>query len=109
MPATVAVDAVNGLKRQGEVTRMAYSLQPQSRTLLAEIDLPNEDDLLRPGMYVKAELAIARDELLTLPASAIRTDGDVNEGYRSYCYLLDGGKVRRCEVGASRRKCLRNP
>lgn len=25
-------------------------------------------------------------------------DGDVNEGYHSYCYLFGGGKLRRCEV-----------
>lgn len=98
MAAAIRVDAVNGLKREGEVTRMAYSLKRQSRTLLAEIDLTNADDLLRPGMYVTAEVAISRDDLLTLPASAIATDGDVNSGYHSYCYLLDGGKLRRCEV-----------
>lgn len=98
MPATVVVDAVNGLRRKGEVTRMAYSLKPQSRTLLAEIDLSNADDLLRPGMYVTAEMSLSREGVLTLPASAIATDGDVNEGYQTYCYLCDGGIVRRCEV-----------
>jgi HlyD family secretion protein len=98
MPVTIVVDAVNGLTREGEVTRMAYSLKPQSRTLLAETDLSNAEDLLRPGMYVMAEMTIARDGLLTLPSHAIRTDGDVNEGYHSYCYLLDEGTVRRCEV-----------
>lgn len=98
MAATVFVAAVNGLKREGEVTRMAYSLKPQSRTLLAEIDLSNADDLLRPGLYVAAEMVISRDGVLTLPASAIATGGDVNEGYHSYCYLLDSGQVHRCEV-----------
>ena len=73
-------------------------LKRQSRTLLAEIDLTNADDLLRPGMYVTAELALSRDDLLTLPASAVATDGDVNSGYHSYCYLLDDGKLRRCEI-----------
>jgi HlyD family secretion protein len=96
--ATIRVDAVNGLKCEGEVTRMAYALKAQSRTLLAEVDLPNDDDVLRPGMYVTAEIAITRHDLLTLPRSAIASDGDVNEGYHTYCYLLDEGKVRRCEV-----------
>lgn len=98
MPATVLVDAVNALRKEGQVTRMAYALKPQSRTLLAEIDLPNGDDLLRPGMYVTAEMAISRDNLLTLPVSAVAAEGDVNEGYHSYCYLLDGGQVYRCEI-----------
>lgn len=98
MRASVEVDAVHRLRREAEVTRTAYSLLPQSRTLLAEIDLSNGDDLLRPGMYVTAEITISRDGLLILPASAIATDGDVNQGYQAYCYLLDDGTIRRCEL-----------
>lgn len=98
MPANIHVGAVNGLKRGGEITRMAYSLTPQSRTLMAEIDLDNEDDLLRPGMYVNADITISRDHLLTLPASALAIAGDVNEGYQTYCYLLMDDKVHRCQI-----------
>ena len=42
--------------------RMAYSLKRQSRTLVAEIDLPNPEDLLRPGMYAYAAIQIERTE-----------------------------------------------
>ncbi|HEX7447306.1 MAG TPA: efflux RND transporter periplasmic adaptor subunit [Pirellulales bacterium] len=94
----IRVQAVNGLRREGEVTRMAYGLERQSRTLLAEIDLSNDDDLLRPGMYVSAEIAVSRPDLLTLPVSAVGSDGDVNQGYQNFCLMVDHGKVSRCEV-----------
>jgi hypothetical protein len=82
--------------------RSSYSLRPQSRTLLAEIDLPNPDDLLRPGMYAYADIRAERGDVLSLPASAVTTQGDVNEGYQEYCLVLENGKIRRMfiEVGA---------
>ena len=39
---------------------------------------------------------------LTLPRSAVATEGDVTRGYQSYCYQVEGGKVHRLliELGA---------
>ena len=70
--------------------------------LAAEIDLPNPEDLLRSGMYAHAAIQIERANVLTLPASAVATQGDVNEGYRDYCFLLEDGKLQRTwiEVGS---------
>src|SRR5258706_252977 len=44
----------------GKVTRVADALQPGSRTLLAEIDIPNPDRVLSPGMYTSIELQVPR-------------------------------------------------
>jgi hypothetical protein len=35
----------------GKVTRIADALQPGTRTLLTEIDIPNPDSALSPGIY----------------------------------------------------------
>ncbi|HVC92642.1 MAG TPA: efflux RND transporter periplasmic adaptor subunit, partial [Pirellulales bacterium] len=101
-PAKIQVPASPGLDLCGTVTRMAYSLKPSSRTLLAEIDLPNPEDLLRPGMYVLAEIDLSRANVLVLPTAAISNEGDVNEGYRNFCFLLGQGRLRRSlvEIGA---------
>jgi hypothetical protein len=42
------------------VTRIANALQPGSRTLLTEIDIPNPDGTLSPGIYCTIELHIPR-------------------------------------------------
>jgi multidrug efflux pump subunit AcrA (membrane-fusion protein) len=42
----------------GKVTRIANALQPGSRTLLTEIDIPNPDGALTPGIYCTIELHI---------------------------------------------------
>jgi RND family efflux transporter MFP subunit len=44
----------------GTVTRIADALQPGTRTLLTEIDVPNPDGALAPGIYCVVELHIPR-------------------------------------------------
>jgi RND family efflux transporter MFP subunit len=56
----------------GKVTRLADALAPGTRTLLTEIDVPNPDGVLRPGMYCTVELRIPRKTpSLIVPADAI--------------------------------------
>jgi RND family efflux transporter MFP subunit len=56
----------------GTVTRIADALQPGTRTLLTEIDLPNPDGALTPGIYCTIEFHIPRKTAaLSVPADAI--------------------------------------
>jgi RND family efflux transporter MFP subunit len=56
----------------GKVTRIADALQPGTRTLLTEVDIPNPDGALQPGVYCTVELKIPRQSpALLVPASAI--------------------------------------
>jgi HlyD family secretion protein len=97
-PARVRVPILQDREFDGKVRRMSYSLKRQTRTLRAEIDLPNSEDLLRSGMYAYAAIQVERSNTLTLPASAISTQGDVNEGYQDFCYIWENGKVRRMPI-----------
>ncbi len=101
-PAQIRIPILKDRRYCGNVARMSYSLKRQTRTLLAEIDLPNPEDILRPGMYAYAGIQVERTNVLTLPASAVATQGNVNEGYQDFCFLLENGKVRRTfiEVGS---------
>src|SRR5580704_8985592 len=56
----------------GTVTRIADAIQPGSRTLLTEIDIPNPDGALTPGIYCTIELHIPRKtSSFTVSADAI--------------------------------------
>jgi RND family efflux transporter MFP subunit len=56
----------------GTVTRIADALQPGTRTLLTEIDIPNPDGALTPGIYCTIELHIPRKtSSLSVPADAL--------------------------------------
>jgi multidrug efflux pump subunit AcrA (membrane-fusion protein) len=45
------VPEIPGRSFPGKVTRIADALQPGTRTLLTEVDIPNPDGALSPGMY----------------------------------------------------------
>src|SRR6516165_11358858 len=49
--AVLRVPAMPSLTFHGKVTRIADALQPGTRTLLTEVDVPNPDGALQPGVY----------------------------------------------------------
>ncbi len=70
--AVVHVPEIPDRTFPGKVTRIADALQPGTRTLLAEIDIPNPDGVLTPGIYCTIELRIPRKTPgLSVPADAI--------------------------------------
>jgi hypothetical protein len=77
----------------GSVTRTSWALNVKSRTLRAEIDLPNPESRLLPGMYAYARVVIERPKVLALPASAFVQSGD-----RTFCWIYQDGHASRAEV-----------
>jgi RND family efflux transporter MFP subunit len=70
--AVVRVPEMPGRDFPGTVTRLADALQPGTRTLLTEIDVPNPDHALTPGVYCNVELKIPRKTpSLVVPSEAI--------------------------------------
>jgi HlyD family secretion protein len=72
--ADIEVDALPGHDFPGSVTRTSWALDPGTRTLRVEIDVPNPDGLLRPGMYARVSLEVAvHENALVVPAAAVTT------------------------------------
>jgi RND family efflux transporter MFP subunit len=70
--AVVRVPEIPDREFPGTVTRIADALQPGTRTLLTEIDIPNPDGALTPGIYCTIELHIPRKtSSLSVPADAL--------------------------------------
>ena len=92
--ATIRLQAISGATREGKVVRTAFSLDPSTRTLQTEIDVPNADDHLHPGWYVTVSIAVERKKVWTLPSNAIALVGQHN-----YVVYFDvGGKPVRTPV-----------
>jgi RND family efflux transporter MFP subunit len=58
-PAVVTVSQFPGRKFTGAVTRHPEALMTRTRTMLVEVDLPNDDLALLPGMYAHVEVTLA--------------------------------------------------
>ena len=75
--AVVRVPELPGREFPGTVTRIADALQPGTRTLLTEVDVPNPDHALPAGVYCNVELKIPRKTpSLIVPAAAVVFNAD---------------------------------
>ncbi len=57
--ATITFNEYPGRKFSGTITRHPEALAPDSRTMLVEVDLPNADRTLYPGMYGTANFVVS--------------------------------------------------
>ncbi|MBV9679228.1 MAG: efflux RND transporter periplasmic adaptor subunit [Acidobacteriaceae bacterium] len=76
--AMLAVSNLPGRQFAGTVARTANALDPASRTLLAEVHVPNGNGVLLPGMYAQVQLSSIRTNLpILVPSDAliVRADG----------------------------------
>ena len=89
----VTLPAMAGSPIVGNIVRTSWSLEPVSRTLRAEVDLPNPDGQLRPGMFVSTKLTVELPAEWAVPAAAIGTIND-----EPVMYLAEGGKAVRVVV-----------
>ena len=70
--ATVTLDEFPGEKFEGKLVRTSNAIDPASRTLLVEIDVPNKDGKLLPGSYVHVLFSIPTSgKAVTIPANAL--------------------------------------
>jgi RND family efflux transporter MFP subunit len=85
---TVTTDAYPDKTFPGTVVRVAPLLKETSRQARVEVDLPNPDALLKPGMFVRAEIEFGRvEDARIVPTSAVaRRDN------RQGVFLADAAK-----------------
>ncbi len=94
LPVQVTVDEIPGRLFTGAVTRFAYALDEASKTMLAETEIPNPTEELRPGMYARVRVGIERKvQALLVPAAAVIA----GRGQDSVLTIVDG-KAKRLPV-----------
>ena len=93
-PAVVAVAEYPGRVFEGAVTRRSTALSPDTRTMLVEVDLPNNDCALLPGMYARVRFEIP------LPARApmVPDDALIFDNSKVYVPVIHGRKLHLAEV-----------
>jgi RND family efflux transporter MFP subunit len=91
--ALIRVQSLQAQPFKGTVTRTARSLNPQNRTLRTEIDLPNTEGKLLPGMFVNVTIVVEHKNVWALPATAI-----VSQGEQTFCFRVENGKAVRMPV-----------
>jgi len=95
VPVTLARKEAPGQDVHGSITRTTEALDSATRTLLVEIDMPNKDRQLQPGMYVTATLYLQQHpNALGIPPAAIATGANKEMAV----FAVEQGKVRRITI-----------
>jgi RND family efflux transporter MFP subunit len=86
----IRVQTLNDREFEGKVAGTSWSLDPSQRTLRTEIDFPNPDGMLRPGMYCHSLIDVEHANTWEIPASAVLVRDE-----STFCYEVRGGKTHR--------------
>jgi membrane fusion protein, multidrug efflux system len=95
--AIVEVDAYPGEKFRGRIARVAPVLDPATRTAPIEIEIPNPDFRLKPGMYARVGITTdIKKDTLVVPINAVADLG----GRRGVFQHVNGVAIfRTVELG----------
>ncbi len=94
LPVKMTVEELGAASFAGTITRFAYALEDSTKTMLAEIEMPNPKHDLRPGMYCTVRIVVeTRPEALLIPAAAL-----VSEKTGNSVFTVAGDKARRVPV-----------
>lgn len=91
MKATIRTETYPERVFEGRVVRINIGLELSTRTLQAEIEIPNSNRLLKPGMFARTEVVLlAKPGVLAIPGNAVILD----QGER-FVYVLEGNRAAR--------------
>lgn len=85
---------------EGKINIVYPTIDPASRTFTVEVQLPNKDEALRPGMYGTINFFIGETNTLVVPAIAVLKLQGAND---RYLFLNENGKAKRVSVTLGRR------
>ncbi len=92
--AIITVDAYPGKQFSGTVERMSQAIDLSTRTMAVEIDIPNREHLIRPGMFASVRMIIREHpNAITVPTQAI-----LHDDRGSYIFTVSNSIAHRVNI-----------
>jgi len=95
MKASIIADVYKGESFTGSVFRVAPTVNEATRSFTVEIELPNRNDLLKPGMFVRVAMDLGEVETFVVPANTVLVQEGTN---LRYVFVADNNSAKRIEV-----------
>jgi len=93
-PVSITTTAAPDTAIKGRVTRTAASLDAKSRTMLAEVDLPNPDGKILAGTYATGRVVMETHRgVVSIPSDAVGV-----EKTGKFVFVVQNGKAKRVPV-----------
>lgn len=100
MNAEVTSDVYSDKRFDARVYLVAPTINPATRSFEVELELPNKDNLLKPGMFVRVSMDLGEVETVVVPASTVL----LQEGTDiRYVFLAKGDTAERMDVMLGKR------
>jgi len=94
MKVKVQTEAYPEKPFEGTIIRINKALDPATRTLQVEVNIPNPGRLLKPGMFAKIEMALTeKPDALAIPREAV-----LEEGGKWAVFVVEGNQALRKPV-----------
>jgi membrane fusion protein, multidrug efflux system len=100
MKANITADVYKNETFTGKVFRVAPTINVATRSFIAEIELPNRNDLLKPGMFARVSMDLGEVETFVVPAATVLIQEGTNI---RYLFIDDNGIAKRVEVVLGKR------
>lgn len=99
-PVNVKLDVFGDEEFTGKISLVYPTIDPATRTFQVEIQLPNRDQKVRPGMFARATLNFGTQDNVVVPDLAIVKQAGSGD---RYVYVYKDGKVSYNKVELGRR------
>jgi RND family efflux transporter MFP subunit len=111
VPASISSNDLSGRPITGAITRTSDAIDPQARTFRVEVDIPNPDRRLVPGLYLQVAFQLQNGGMSQVPAAALLfgsqgprvalVDGDATVRFRAVTIGRDDGDKVELSSGVS--------
>lgn len=96
---SVRLDAMPGQERSGKVYAVSPLVDAGGRSILLRAEVPNNDSVLRPGMFARVQLQFGEDQALVVPEAALAPAGQ-----SQFVFRVRDGVAERVEVTLGERR-----
>jgi membrane fusion protein (multidrug efflux system) len=95
MVASITADVYENETFTGKVSRIYPTINSSTRSFIVEIEVPNNKDILKPGMFVRVSMDLGEVETFVVPANTVL----VQEGTNTrYVFISENGEAKRIDV-----------
>ncbi|MGD0581858.1 MAG: efflux RND transporter periplasmic adaptor subunit [Bacteroidales bacterium] len=100
MKADVIADVYKNETFTASIFRIAPTVNSGTRSFITEMELPNRNDMLKPGMFVRVSLDLGEVETFVVPANTILVQEGTNI---RFVFIDNNGIAERVEVNIGKR------
>lgn len=100
MKATIIADVYKDQKFSAKIFNIHPTIDAGTRSFLVELELPNSNNLLKPGMYVRVSMDLGEVEAFVVPAASVLVQEGTNI---RYLFIAENDVARRVEVTIGKR------